>query len=81
MLDQKDLETVIPAVGRQVLVLSGKYRGSIAILENLDVENFQASLKLCDKNILVTLPYEHFSKLGSTGWTTAAGSGLIVVIE
>ena len=81
MLDQNDLETVIPAVGRQVLVLSGKYRGYKAILENLDVENFQASLKLCDKNILVTLPYEHFSKLGSDGCTTAAGSGLIVTIE
>ena len=57
MVDQTDLETVIPAVGRQVLVLSGKYRGYKAILENLDVENFQASLKLCDKNILVTLPH------------------------
>ena len=81
MLDQNDLETVIPAVGRQVLVLSGKYRGYKAILENLDVENFQASLKLCDKNILLTLPYEHFSKLGSAGCSTAAGSGLIVIIE
>ena len=81
MLDQNDLETIIPAVGRQVLVLSGKYRGYKAILENLDIENFQASLKLCDKNILVTLPYEHFSKLDLAGCTKAAGSGLIVVTE
>ena len=81
MLDQNDLETVIPAVGRQVLVLSGKYRGSIAILEKLDVQNFEARLKLCDKNLLVTLPYEHFSKIGLAGCTTAAGSGLIVTIE
>ena len=81
MLDQNDLETVIPAVGRQVLVLSGKYRGYKAILENLDVENFQASLKLCDKNTLVTLPYEHFSMLVSADCTVAAGSGLIVTIE
>ena len=81
MLDQNDLETVIPAVGRRVLVLSGKYRGSIAILEKLDVENFEASLKLCDKNRLVTLPYEHFSKLGSAGCTSAAVQGLIVTIE
>ena len=78
MLDQNDLETMIPAVGRQVLVLSGKYRGYKAILENLDVENFQASLKLCDKNILLTLPYEHFSMLDCTA---AAGSGLIVTTE
>ena len=81
MVDQNDLETVIPAVGRQVLVLSGKYRGYKAILESLDVENFQASLKLCDKNILVTLPYEHFSKLGLASCTKAAGSGLVVTIE
>ena len=58
--------------------MSGKYRGSKEILENLDVENFQASLTLCDKNILVTLPYEHFSMLDCT---VAAGSGLIVTIE
>ena len=51
MLDQNDLETVIPAVGRQVLVLSGKYPGYKSILDNLYIENFQASLKLCDKNI------------------------------
>ena len=81
LLDQNDLETVIPAVGTQVLVLSGKYRGSIAILEKLDVENFEATLKLCDKNRLVTLPYEHFSKLGSAGCTSAAAQGLIVTIE
>ena len=37
MLDQNDLETVIPVAGRQVLVLSGNYRGYKAILENLDV--------------------------------------------
>ena len=81
MLNQNDLETVIPAVGRQVLVLSGKYRGYTAMLEKLDVENFEASLKLCDKNILVTLPYEHFSKIGLAGCTTTASSGLIVTIE
>ena len=74
MLDQNDLETVIPSVGRQVLVLSGNYRGSIAILEKLDVEKFEATLKLCDKNLLVTLPYEHFSK-------SAAVQGLFITIE
>ena len=37
MLDQNDLETVIPAVGRQVLVLNGKFRGYKAMFEKLDV--------------------------------------------
>merc|ERR1712021_44703 len=46
-LDQNDLETVIPAVGRQVLVLNGKYQGCKAILDSLDVEKFAANLKLC----------------------------------
>ena len=81
MLDQNDLETVIPAVGRQILVLNGKFLGYKAVFEKLDVDNFESTLKLCDKNILVTLPYEHFSKLGLAGCTSAAGQGLIVTIE
>ena len=81
MLEQNDLETVIPAVGRQILVLNGKFLGYKAVFEKLDVDNFESTLKLCDKNILVTLTYDHFSKLGSADSTTAAGSGLIVTIE
>ena len=62
-LDQNNLETVIPAVGRQVLVLKGKYRGCKAILDDLDVEKFAANLRISDENILIPLPYEHFSKM------------------
>ena len=62
-LDQNDLETVIPAVGRQVLVLKGKYRGCKAILDSLNVEKFAANLRISDENILISLPYEHFSKM------------------
>ena len=69
MLDQNDLETVIPAVGRQVLVLNGKFRGYKAMFEKLDVENFESTLKLCDENILVFLTYDHFRKLGSADCT------------
>ena len=62
-IDQNDVETVIPAIGRQVLILQGRYRGSTAVLKNLNVEEFSAKLKVssCDKEI--HLPYEHFSKL------------------
>ena len=62
-VDQNDVETVIPAVGRQVLVLSGKFRGCKASLKELDVDKFCAKLKLCDDNQDISLPYEHFSKL------------------
>ena len=62
-IDQNDLETVIPGFGRKVLVLNGKYRGCTAILESLDQETFKAYLKLCDEKDLISLPYEHFSKL------------------
>ena len=62
-LDQNDFETVIPAVGRQVLVLKGRHQGYKAKLVSLDVENFAANLKICDRNITITLPYEEFSKV------------------
>ena len=65
-VDQNDIETVIPALGRQVLVLVGKYKGCKAMLESLELDKFAAHLKLCDENDTVCLPYEHFSKLSTT---------------
>ena len=65
-VDQNQIETVIPAIGKQVIVLRGKYKGEKAILDSLDVENFSAKIKLCDNNgLTVSLPYEHFSKMCS----------------
>ena len=64
-VDQNQIETVIPAIGKQVIVLRGKYKGEKAILDSLDVENFSAKLKLCDNGLTVSLPYEHFSKMCS----------------
>ena len=65
-VDQNQIETVIPAIGKQVIVLRGKYKGEKAILDSLDVENFSAKLKLSDNiGLTVSLPYEHFSKMCS----------------
>lgn len=64
-LDQNDCETVIPAVGRKVLVLMGKYRGEKAELISLNVEDFSANLSLLDFDKKLTLPYEEFSKLAN----------------
>ena len=60
-LDQRHLETVIPAIGRQVMVISGKYRGKEGVLKSLMVEDFSASIELLNGKI-VTLQYEQFSK-------------------
>jgi len=60
-LDQRHLETVIPAIGRQVMVTSGKYRGKEGVLKSLMVEDFSASIELSNGKI-VTLQYEQFSK-------------------
>ena len=45
-LDQAHLETVIPADGRMVKVVNGAYRGYLAVLNHLDVENFCASITI-----------------------------------
>jgi len=60
-LDQEHLETVIPSVGREVVVLWGKYGGMEAVLENVDTKQFSAKLVLQDGGT-VSLPYEQFSK-------------------
>jgi len=60
-LDQEHLETVIPQEGRDVVILSGKYRGEVAILRKIDTERFSGVVKL-DSGDKITLPYEQFSK-------------------
>jgi len=60
-LDEKHLETVIPAIGRNVVILKGRHKGEEAVLAKLKVEDFSADLELKDGS-KKTLPYEHFSK-------------------
>ena len=62
-VDQDDLETVIPNVGRMVMILWGKYGGEEAELTMIDTKKFQAELKLSSSGKLINLPYEQFSKL------------------
>ncbi|CAM9306983.1 unnamed protein product [Ectocarpus sp. 13 AM-2016] len=45
-VDQDDLETVIPAVGGEVLVVNGRCRGERATLLSLDTEAFSASVRI-----------------------------------
>jgi len=66
-LDQSHLETVIPQVGRPVLVLNGYYAGNKAVLEKIDTEKFSTVIKLssgiCKGRVLEDVPYEDVSKL------------------
>ena len=60
-LDQSHLETVIPAIGRKVRILNGKYKAEEGVLKELNVEDFSAKIELKNGDT-VTLLYEHFSK-------------------
>ena len=62
-VDQEHLETVIPAKGKRVLIVNGAFRGAVASLLSIDIDNFKAVVKLEDSGESVSLPYEHFSKL------------------
>ena len=60
-VDQDDLETVIPNVGRKVLILWGKYGGQEADLVSINTKEFHADLKL-ESGKVRKFPYEQFSK-------------------
>eukprot|EP00092_Neocalanus_flemingeri_P003588 GFUD01003848.1.p1 GENE.GFUD01003848.1~~GFUD01003848.1.p1 ORF type:complete len:407 (+),score=150.31 GFUD01003848.1:162-1382(+) len=60
-LDQEHLETVIPSVGREVVVLWGKFGGREAVLDMVNTKKFSAEL-LLESGEKVSLPYEQFSK-------------------
>lgn len=66
-IDQAHLETVIPAIGKPVMVVNGAYRGLRAVLESLDADNFCVSVRIdqgpARGRLLERVPYEDISKL------------------
>eukprot|EP01080_Neovahlkampfia_damariscottae_P002116 gene2116-1983_t len=63
-IDQSDLETVIPKIGNEVMIVNGAYREEICTLESIDVDNFCANLKSKLLNQMIKrVPYEDFSKI------------------
>ncbi|XP_069834861.1 DNA/RNA-binding protein KIN17 isoform X2 [Dendropsophus ebraccatus] len=66
-LDQTHLETVIPAPGKQVLVLNGGYKGNFGILESINEKTFSAAIVIDSGPLkgrkVDSLPYEDFSKV------------------
>ena len=63
-LDQKYLESVIPSIGKSVLILNGPGRGMIAELLETDKKKFRGKLKLIDSGIILKkVDFEDFSKI------------------
>ncbi|CAM9427356.1 unnamed protein product [Phaeothamnion confervicola] len=66
-LDQDHLETVIPQVGRRVLIVNGRRRGARAELLSVDTASFSVSVRLVDGpatgTVLEMLEYEDVCKL------------------
>lgn len=62
-LDQEYLETVIPAIGKEVLILWGKHKSKIAIVKKLHIEHYSIDVELKkDKKVVEKLPYEQVCK-------------------
>lgn len=66
-IDQAHLETVLPAIGKQVLILNGAYRGETATLEAINEKDFNAKLMISsgtlNGRIVNGVQYEDISKI------------------
>lgn len=62
-IDQEHLETVIPSIGRDVMVLWGKYNNEIATIEKVRIDDFCVDIELKDRRkLLKRIPYEQICK-------------------
>ena len=64
--NQKELETVIPKVGKKVLILNGKNRGMQALLLSADHDKCRGKLELLDGTVIRKVEFDDFSKLMSS---------------
>lgn len=65
-IDQDDLETVLPALGANVVIVNGAYRGETATLKSIDKENFCANVSILAgpaRGRIVSKAYEDICKL------------------
>lgn len=62
-LDQEYLETVIPAIGKEALILWGKHKGKKAKIMKLHIEHYSVDVELIEnKKVVEMLPYEQVCK-------------------
>lgn len=57
---------MIPAVGREMLIINGAYRGTKAVLQAIEEKKFSVILRLDEslaKGRILCLPYEDASKI------------------
>ncbi|CAL1539046.1 unnamed protein product [Lymnaea stagnalis] len=66
-VDQTHVETVIPGIGKSVMVVNGAYRGEEATLDAIDEKNFCCTVTLkhgpLTGRVLTKIQYEDISKL------------------
>ncbi|EGT32508.1 hypothetical protein CAEBREN_05005 [Caenorhabditis brenneri] len=65
-LDQEHVETVIPSIGRHMMVVNGAYRGTEVTLESIDEKRFCVRVKIASgptRGREIEVPYEDASKL------------------
>jgi len=65
-VDQNYCETVIPGIGGRVRIVNGGYRGELAELVKLNVDDFNATLRIIhgpyNDKVIEAVPYEDFCK-------------------
>lgn len=61
-IDQEHLETVIPAIGREVIILKGKHIGEIVTIKKVRIEDFCVDIELKTGSVLKRIPYEEICK-------------------
>ncbi|CAF4366466.1 unnamed protein product [Adineta steineri] len=66
-VDQAHVETVIPAIGKNVLIVNGAYRGEEATLEDIHQDTFSVDVTILTGSMIGTrfnnIAYEDVSKL------------------
>lgn len=61
-IDQEYLETVIPAIGKEVLILWGKHEGEKGLVKKVRIDDYCLDVELNDGKIVKMLPYEQVCK-------------------
>lgn len=64
-VDQQELETVVPSVGKDILVVRGEYKGETGTLESLEKEKYGGIVKIkhSGQDVSIFLEYDSFSKV------------------
>ncbi|CAK89537.1 unnamed protein product (macronuclear) [Paramecium tetraurelia] len=66
IIDQKFLETVIPKIGNQVMILKeGEHCGKVGKLESIHQDNYSGSIYLENEDVLLEIQFDLFSKINS----------------